>query len=212
MSSQDIESLESDLTFLKKLAASGRGKPAPMAGLLMSFGLIYGLTVLLLWVLSFTFLSGGLSRAGLNAWMRPTWVSANILFLILLLVFTAQAWLRRGESTKMNPVASAAWTAAALSLLTVITSLVIFGGLRNNDYALNILPAITLVLWGAVWFVSASATGQKWIYAVAMGSFAAALISARTGLLSVNGFLVVAMSLLLLAFVPGLVLLRKASA
>jgi hypothetical protein len=204
----DVQNLESDISFLKKLASSGRGKPAPMAMLLAGFGLIFGLLFLYEWSLLRLWNAGALSKPELDAWMGTYMVRAlPVLLVLLLLASVVQAWMRRGQGAQVHHVAAAGWTGAALGLLTITASFVIFSGVRNNYYAMNILPAVALVLWGMAWFVSAAATGQKWLYTVTAGSLIAALAWSQVALFSPDGFLVAALSFLLLAFVPGAILM-----
>jgi hypothetical protein len=64
-------------------------------------------------------------------------------------------------------------------------------------------PIVILALYGLAWWFAAAATGRHWLFAVAVGSFASALLMASTPPMMV---LIGAISLLLLAFVPGLIL------
>jgi hypothetical protein len=208
MSLEDNASLQGDLSFLKKLAGEGRGKPAPMAALVAGFGLLYGIAMLYNWWAVRRYVADIQATDGLYG-IAPLWYAVHALFLLLLAGCLIQAFLRRGESPAVNRVAAAGWTAAFIGLIAIIASAILQGRVVNNYFALNLMPSFFLVLWGFGWFVSAAATGQRWLYAVALASLAAAPLWAVTALFSINGFLVAGLCCLSLAFVPGVILMRR---
>jgi hypothetical protein len=87
-------------------------------------------------------------------------------------------------------------------------------GARGVDFprhALFVLTAVTpivmLTLYGMAWWVAASVTDRRWLFLVALGSFAAAIIMAASPKwLILTG----SIALLLLAFIPGLLLALSA--
>lgn len=200
--------LAEDISFLKRLAGEGRGRPAPMAALVAGFGLLYGLASLYQWWATTRYVAAIRQTQGLY-YIAPVWWAAHGLFALLALGCVIQAVRRRSASLAVNRIAAAGWTAAFLGLAGIVAAALLQGQMANNYFALNLFPSFLLVLWGFGWFVSAAATGQNWLYAVALASFAAAPLWAVTAFFSFNGFLVAGFCFLLLAFLPGLILMRR---
>jgi hypothetical protein len=208
MSLEADVTLKDDLSYLKKLAEDGRGKPAPMAALVAGFGLLYGAGSLYNWWAVRRYLASALATDGLYA-IAPLWWAIHGLFLLLLAACLVQAFLHRGQGPAVNRVAAAGWMAAFLGLAAIMASAILQGRTANNYFALNLMPSFFLVLWAFGWFVSAAATGRRWLYAVAAASLLAAPLWAATALFTIDGLLVGGLCLLLLAFVPGVILMRR---
>lgn len=210
--SDTAHSDESDLAFLKRLAMAGRGEPAPFLLLMAVFGGAYGFSILA--VVGAILIEGPPNASGvagpisrfLGAWI---FVAAHLAFL-LALVWTA--WRTLGPNrVRLNRAASAAWTAAFIGLVVVFAAIRMFT--RNEPptdavYAAHLLGPVLLILWGCAWWVTAIVSERRWLLAVAMGSFTAALAAAWVGN-SVAMLPIAASSLLLLAFAPAIILMRE---
>lgn len=202
---------ESDLAYLKRLAMAGRGEPAPFLLLMAVFGGVYGFSIMAVMA---AFMIEGWPRDGvigpisrfLGAWI---FVAAHGAFMLALLW---TAWRTLGPArVRLNRAASATWTAAFFGLVVVVSAIRMFT--RNEPptdavYAAHLLGPMLLVLWGCAWWVTSIVSERRWLSAVAVGSFAAALALAWVGnsviMLPIIGF-----SLLLLAFAPAVVLMRE---
>lgn len=202
---------ESDLAYLKRLAMAGRGEPAPFLLLMAVFGGVYGFSIMAVMA---AFMIEGWPQDGvigpisrfLGAWV---FVAAHGAFLLALLW---TAWRTLGpDRVRLNRAASATWTAAFIGLVVVVSAIRMFT--RNEPptdavYAAHLLGPMLLVLWGCAWWVTSIVSERRWLSAVAVGSFAAALALAWVGnsviMLPIIGF-----SLLLLAFAPAVVLMRE---
>lgn len=207
--------LQDDVGFLKRLAAQGRGEPAPLAWLLALFGLVYGTVFLTPFGLYALFSAGVIERKIVPPISQALFLTGNIVFGLGLLGAAAQIWATRHSRPRVNTVALATWVGAFVALVTVAISFaLLFMGARGVDFprhALLVLtvaaPVVILTLYGMAWWVAASVTDRKWLFLVALGSFAAAIVMAAVpGLLVLTG----AVALLLLAFVPGLMLALSA--
>jgi hypothetical protein len=208
MSVENNASLQDDISFLRKLAGEGRGRPAPMAALVTGFGLLFGIASLYEWWALRAYVKSILETNGLYS-VGTVWSAVFVLFGLLLLLCLVQAFLQRGKSPAVNRVAAAGWAAAFLGFVAICASAILQGRMVNNYFALNLMPSFFLVLWGFGWGVSAAATGRNWLYAVAAGSLLAAPLWAVTSFFSYDGFLVAGLCCLLLAFAPGVILMRR---
>lgn len=197
-----------DLAYLKRLAQSGRGEPAPFLLLMAVFGLGYGLAVLLIWlsfVLEYPRLGEGLGPLGRVA--GGVLLASHAAFLATVLW---TGWRTLGPRRRpLNRAASAVWSAAFIGLVVVLVGIRLFA--RNEPpsdavYSIHFVGPVLLVLWGCAWFVTAATTERRWLFLIAFGSFVASLGMAWTqNTPAVMG--VGAASLLLLAFVPAVCLM-----
>ena len=209
--SNAAQSDESDLAYLKRLAMAGRGEPAPFLLLMAVFGGVYGFSIMA--VMAAFMLEGWPGDGGvgpisrfLGAWI---FVAAHGVFLLALLW---TGWRTLGPyRVRLNRAASATWTAAFIGLVVVVTAIRMFT--RNEPptdavYAAHLLGPMVLVLWGCAWWVTSIVSERRWLAAVAVGSFAAALALAWVG----NSMImlpIIGSSLLLLAFAPAMTLMRE---
>jgi hypothetical protein len=191
-----------DLSYLKRLAQAGRGGPAPFLPLMAVFGLAYGLCLLLIYgslVIDGTPDGGGI----FYPWSHYAPLAAHIAFLL-----TAAWTLWRLISSRgrgLSRTASAAWSGAFFSLVTIFAALRLYTQHEPPSDAVYtglFLPSILLTLWGAAWWVSALSTDKRFLLIVAVSSFAAAIAAAIIGN-TTELLLLAALSLLTLAFVPA---------
>lgn len=202
---------EGDLTYLKRLATAGRGEPAPFLLLMAVFGGVYGfalLSVILAFVVegppSHDVEPGPISEF-LGRWV---FVAAHLAFMGALLW---TIWRTVGpHRVRLNRAASAIWSAAFIALITLYTSALLFT--RNEPpsdavYAVHFVGPVLLVLWGSAWWATAIASDRRWLLAVAVSSFAAAVALAYVGN-TLWSLPIMCGSLLLLAFLPAILLMR----
>lgn len=202
-----------DLAYLKRLAQSGRGEPAPFLLLMAVFGLGYGLAVLLIWRGLMVEPPRPGKPLGLLVEIGNWGIMASHAAFLATVLWTC--WRTLGPRRRpLNRAASAVWSAAFIGLIVVLVGIRLFA--RNEPpsdavYSVHFVGPVLLVLWGCAWFVTAMVTERRWLVVVAVGSFVASLAMAWTqntpAVLPVG-----AASLLLLAFVPALVLMLKRQA
>lgn len=205
-------SAESDLAYLKRMADAGRGEPAPFLLLMAVFGGVYGFSLLMVivgFILDGTPITA--SHPGpvlrfLGPWL---FVVAHLVFLAAL-IWTG--WRTLGpRRIRLNRAASAIWTAAFIALVTTYASTRAF---TLNEpptdvvYAANFLGPVLLILWGSAWWATAIVSDRRWLLAIAVGSFGAAI-----GLASFSNTIaavpIMCASLILLAFLPAVLLMRE---
>jgi hypothetical protein len=198
-----LSALESDIGYLKALAAEG--SPATLVGgsIMATAGIIFGLASLGQWA----GLAGYLPR--LDGWIFPlVWAASLVAFFVAMAMIVRRLGPHKSGDAA-NRAVSAAWTGVGFTIFAmfVCASLVVWR--TRSDAPLMMLPSIVLALYGLAWTVAARLTRTGWIWAAALGSYAAAaLVAVMAGDASV--YLVYAAALLLLATAPGLALMRAA--
>ncbi len=205
---------ESDLAYLKRLASAGRGEPAPFLLLMAVFGGAYGFALLAL-QLGLALEGFPASRTGdyqagrLVQALNLSILAAHLLFLATLIWTVWRTFGRNG--VRLSRAATATWSAAFVAMVTTVIAFRIFtrGQLPTDAvYASYLLPPVLLVLWGAAWWVTAILNDRRWLLLVAAGSFAAAIGMAVIG--NTPAILPMATAcLLLLAFLPAVILMRR---
>jgi hypothetical protein len=93
---------------------------------------------------------------------------------------------------------------AVLAAFAVVLAIVAASGLHTGFWAgLALIPSLFWTLWGVGWWVSAQATGRRWMTLVVAGSWIEALWSAWF----VEIYASPAIGFIVLAVLPGLKLL-----
>jgi len=204
---------ESDLAYLKRLAVAGRGEPAPFLLLMAVFGGVYGVALL---IVILTFMIQGMPGQGAQPPGPVSDFLGRWLFVVAHLVFLAAVgwtiWRTIGpKRIRLNRAASAIWSGAFVGLVTTYAAILLFT--RNEPpsdvvYAVHFLGPLLLVLWGCAWWATAIASDRRWLLAVAIGSFAAAVALAGVSN-SIAARPVICACLILLAFLPAILLMRE---
>jgi hypothetical protein len=212
MSDTPPASAAADLAYLKRLAAAGRGEPAPFLLLMAVFGGGYGLSFLsigvsihLLGPEAFT-LSSQTPFVRLLSW---TPFIAHAMFVSALLW---TAWRTLGpRRTKLSRAAVAIWSGAFIAFVAVVTTFYLYTeGEPPTDhvYTAYMMPPVLLILWGCAWWVTAMLSERRWLFVVAIGSFIGAVAMAVVGN-SPPILMLSAACLLLLACLPAIVLMLE---
>lgn len=203
-----------DLAYLKRLAVAGRGEPAPFLLLIAVFGGAYGFALL---AILGAFMIEGLPSAGSpvegpisNFVGRWAIITSHLAF-VATLVWTV--WRTIGPNrVRLSRTASATWSA---SFIALVVTYVVFR-LYTRDEPLTdavhtspIMLSVVLILWGAAWWITALSSDRRWLFLVAIGSFSAAGALAWAGIGSLTALPIICASLILLAFVPALILMRE---
>lgn len=205
---------ESDIAYLKRLATAGRGEPAPFLLLMAVFGGAYGFAMLSICVA--LAIEGFPGPANADYRPGPLVQFLNLGVFIAHFVFLAAllwtVWRTLGPNrVRLSRASTATWSAAFAAFVTIVIGFRIFTRdqlATDAVYASYLLPPVLLTLWGAAWWVTAILNDRRWLMLVAIGSFAAAIAMAVVGntppLLPLS-----AACLLLLAFLPALILMRR---
>lgn len=191
--------LRDDIAFMKSLAEAGRDRPMAGGSILLMCGLVFGAASLAVWYLS--------AVQGLGGWMYlAVWGSATVAFAILL------PWLiRRLPKTAgaYQTASGVAWSAVGLSIFFIWASLMVISVKLEIPDLMVVFPSILMALYGGAWWVGAVLLRQRWLHAVAFGSFAMAVVNGWYA----DGpamWLIYGVSLLALLAAPGWVLMRQA--
>ncbi len=198
----DVKAIRDDLAFLRALAEDGRRTPLLGGSLLAAAGGCYGLASFVQWLI--------LARiiAVPPASLLGVWALAIAVHLSIQALLIRRLAAKPGMDSTTNRASRDVWSAVGLGCFVLFAALAVASWKARTDVLVGFAPSIVLVLYGAAWWVAASVSGLAWIRAVAVASFAAAI---ALGLLigSTWVWLAYAAALILLAFVPGLALMRQ---
>lgn len=200
-----LTALENDIGFLKALAEEGRSPTLVGGSIMIAAGVIFGLASLAEWAMTNRF------APRFGGWGLPgVWILAMVVFMVALgLILRRLGPQKLGDAA--NRAIGLAWSSAGFALFTLFVSAGIIAWRTGSDAPMMMLCPIVLSVYGLCWSVAASLAGVGWMRLAAVGSFAAALITALL-CASPSLFLVYAAALVLLALVPGLVMVRQARA
>ncbi|QTN20885.1 hypothetical protein HZ989_07530 [Brevundimonas sp. AJA228-03] len=196
-----------DLSYLKRIAHAGRGRPAPFLPVMAVFGAGYGLCFLLIY--ASIVIDGADDPGGLfYPWVHYIPPVAHLAFIVMAVWTAWRTFVSRGRG--LSRAATAAWSAAFAAFVTVIVAYLYAAAQPTGDVAQTafMLPMTVLALWGAAWWATALMTDRRWLLIVAVASFAATLAAAVVGN-TVELVLLVGLSLLGLACFPAILLMRE---
>lgn len=198
----DVKAIRDDLAFLRALAEDGRRTPLLGGSLLAAAGGCYGLASFVQWLI--------LARvvAIPPVAVFAVWAVAMVVHLSAQTVLIRRLAAKPGIGSTANRASRDVWTAVGVGCFVLFAALAVASWKARTGVLIGFAPSIVLVLYGAAWWVAASASGRVWIRAVAVASFATAI---ALGLLigSTWVWLAYAAALILLALVPGLALMRQ---
>lgn len=201
MTEQNMQSLKDDLAYLRALAAEGRRAPLVGGGILAAAGGIFGIASLVHWAVTADIL-----RIPNWAFMA-IWLGATVLFLIALFVLKGRVRAKPGAQSSTNRAAGSAWMGVGFACFTLFIAFMVASWRTQDWLIMSLFAPVILSLYGAAWTVAAAMTRRTWIWALALGSFAAAILSASL-IGRPEQYLAYAASLFLLAFVPGVITAR----
>jgi hypothetical protein len=191
--SDTTHTLRDDIAFVRALAEEGRQTPF-RGEISLAAGVIWGSASLYSWSVASQVWHppGGMSSVG---W---SWAVAAVAFILVgipLHLYKVQP--------DTNRVAAAAWSGVGLACWTISLGAGI-AMWRTHQYAMGaMVPPMIMALYGAAWLVCAvafRAPWQRWVGVLSLlSSLALAFTAAR-----VEEYLVFALSLYLLAGLPGL--------
>jgi hypothetical protein len=196
----DQNSIHDDIAFMRALAEEGRTGPFVGGPVMLAAGLCFGSASLAIWLnLSFRWITSPWS-------FMATWVIGLAAFLVVLAFSKVR---RRGAGGRSRAI-GVAWSGAGWSIFFVGLSLAIMAVRGKDAYVANAFLPFILAIYGSAWFIAAAMTRARWLFAVAAGSFAFALVTAWFASQGAIVFLVYALGLYALVAAPGYVLTRQA--
>jgi hypothetical protein len=199
-----LQALRDDIGFLRELAEVGRSPQLQEGATLIAAGAIFSLASLGQWAV----VGGLLPR--LSPWISPgIWSAAMVAFVSALIVLRRVMDGRTSEAGAKGM--KLAWQGVGWTIFTLFACAQIIAWRTQSYFPLLMLPSAILALYGLGWMVAAGLTRKTWVWTTAIGAFVAALGVAAL-CQSPALFLVFAAALVLLAMIPGLIMVRQAAA
>lgn len=199
----DIDSIRSDLAFMRAMADDGR-MPSPQGGaILAGGGFIFGLASFVAWAL----LDGRLPGGAPAVWIP--WAAAMAVFTPVLVLSLRAIGREKGKEVDQGlpAVAGMAWAGLGGAMFTLIVAAVAANVVTGSPAVWAFVPSVFVALYGAGWTVNCAASGRSWMRTVALASFAASVVLAcLAGSPAV--YLGYGAALIALGGLPGLALAR----
>ncbi len=199
MTERDMQAMRDDLAYLKALASEGRTAPFLGGSILVAAGLVFGAAALAHWAV--------ISRTlDVPLWaLLVIWLAAGAAFGLTLWRVTRGMAGRPGSEAVSNKTAGLAWGAMGWAIFAIFLGLFVAAQRTGEWIVMDLFATIILALYGSAWAFSAVVTRTRWLWFVALGSYAMAVVCGwfvGTSTL----YLVYAAALVLLAAAPGFVL------
>ncbi len=197
-----MQTLREDVAFMRGLAEEGRNSPLQGGDILVAAGVFFGAASLVQYA-AFT----DRVSAAVSNW---SWLVSAALFAVALAASIRRS-RRMGGPRGANRATDAAWMGLGFAISAIFGAFVL-ASVRTDQWGIMaMLSPVILALYGAAWCVAGELTGKTWIKAVAGASFILAVAVAwLTG--TAEQSLAYAAALVLVALLPGLVLMRQARA
>jgi len=196
----DQDALRDDIAFMRALAEEGRVGPLVGGSVLLVSGLAFGSASLAVWA-NLTW------KLVHSAWAIPgVWMVSMVVFMTYL--FGSKVLRSRGGGA--SKALGMAWSGAGWAIFFVGLSLVVMAVHGHDGYVVSAFMPFILAIYGSAWFLGAALTQTRWLYAVAFASFGMALVVAWFASEGAALYLVYALSLYVLAALPGGILARQA--
>lgn len=202
MTDDKIQTLKDDIAFMRALAQEGSSAPLLGGSILVAAGLIFGAASIAHWAV----VAGVLV---VTPWVFPgIWFGALVLFLVALTVLNRRIRRRPGANSPGNKASGVAWASVGWTIFAIGVSLMIIAVRTGSEAVMLVFPSLILGLYGMGWSVAAAMSGKRWIWLTAIGAYAATLLVAWFAA-EPTVYLAYAGALVLLAALPGFVLMRQ---
>lgn len=202
MTEEKIQDLKDDIAFMRALAQEGSSAPLLGGSILVAAGLIFGGASIVHW----TVITGILA---VSPWAFPIiWLGALITFLVTLALLNRRMKGKPGAGSPGNRASGTAWASVGWTIFAISLSLIIIGIRARSEIPMLVFPSLILGLYGMGWSVAAAMARKRWLWMTAIGAYAAALLVAWFAI-EPAVYLVYGAALLLLASLPGYILMRQ---
>lgn len=203
MTDDQMQSVKDDIAFMRALAAEGQRTPLLGGAIMAAAGVIFGVASLLYWAMTTGLLDLPHDWGSFGIWM-----GALAIFLITLTVVSRRIGGKPGAGSPANKASGAAWSAVGFAIFAMGVSYAVAGTRLQSEEVMVTFPSVIFALYGAGWAVASAMTGKKWLWWVALGSWAVAPVLAWLAG-QPEQYLAYAAALVLLMSVPGVVLMRQ---
>jgi hypothetical protein len=205
MTEDNMQVLRDDIAFMRGLADEGSNAPLLFGGVMVAAGLIFGTASVGHWLIA----TGTLRLP--PWWLMANWLTAAGVFGVVCTRLVRRAGTRPGSSSGTHRATGAAWSGVGFAIFASWAGLAAMAVVTGDWQIMNAFPVLILALYGAAWFVAGEMTRQGWIKLVALAAFVGAVV---VGALASGPHLMLAYAacLVLVAVVPGIVLMRRETA
>jgi hypothetical protein len=198
----DVQAIRDDLAFMRALAQEGRRAPLLIGHNMLVGGILYGTLCLFVWSMA----------TGLIA--APFWMEGAVWF-VATPPYMAYSYMRRtqwrcsrpGATAITNRAVHAAWRGIGYAMLSLMAAFAIGAYQMKTAAAFGLFPSVVMAFYGLGWLVASAMSETKWLRAVSVVSFIAAVVIALAAD-SKAEYLVMAAALYLLMALPGWLLTR----
>lgn len=197
-----MQSLKDDIAFMRALAEEGRRAPPLGGAILAAAGVFFGLASVAQWAV----LAGVLAIS--KTWLGAFWLVALVGFGVTLLVLRGRLAAKPGAHSPANQATGAVWQGIGMAIFFSFFAMSAAAWKTHDMGIINFAPSIILLFYGVGWTLGQAMSGQGWMRWCSWGSFAAA-VGVALLIDSPAQYLAYAACLVLLAVVPGLILMRR---
>lgn len=198
----NTEIVREEISYLRKLADSGRKGPILGGVFLAGAGVVFGLTSMLAW-------------AGYEGWLPISggdqlylWLGAFALFTILwFVIFFRMRASGNKPVSQSNAIFGTAWGGCGLGVMVSFACVEVVTRQLNAPVVQAGYVPVIFAFYGTAWFVSAALAKRVWMHLAAAGSFLFAFVMALLSDAPVQS-LAMGVGLLLLLTLPGLKLVQ----
>lgn len=202
MTRDQLQSVHDDIAYMRAMAQEGRRAPLLGGSILIAAGTIFGSAS----VVHYAIDSGILALPPVTyAWL---WGAAFLLFIVALNVLQRRIGKLPGATSLANRAAGTAWMGVGLVIFTASISMAVIGWKFETAVPTLLFPSLIFAVYGAGWAVSATVSGVRWQWWLAIAAWIAApaiaFLAGETTL-----WLAYAAGLFAFAMLPGFQLVRQ---
>lgn len=200
----DSNALKSDIDYLKSLALDGGRAPVMNGGALFWAGICFSAAA----VVQYLVMDGVLTVP--NPWfLALNWGAAAAIYAVLCIASITASKRRYGVGNAMNRAIGSVWSGVGFAIFALFITLNAAAvGMKAMEQMTPLFAPAIVILYGVGWWVASVLSGRKWMGFVGLLSFASAPFLAFVGGQPIQ-MLGYAITLTLIATIPGLVLMRS---
>ena len=196
-----MQNLRDDLSYMKALAREGRHAPLLGGSILVLAGAVWSVASLVMYFAMKGLLPGGDTTANV------TWLVAMVAFIGGLFLTRSRIKSQPGAHAINNRALSAVWKGCGIGIFALIAGIAAVSWRQHSPVPMWLIAPAILVAYGIAWTVASAMSEVKWLGWMGPASFVGSVIlAAMSGLPEM--FLAYAAALVLLAGLPGYLLMR----
>lgn len=202
----NLPSIHDDISYLRKLAETGRKGPILGGIFLAGSGIVFGATALIQGAAELD----GMPLQGWN--LLYLWLAAFVVFALFWLFIVLR--LRRRSAVTNNAstmMFSTIWSACGAGVTVAFLSTIVVATVTKTPVVLTAYVPVIFAFYGTAWFASAALALRAWMAAAGVASY---LFAFALALLTLNPLQTIAMGggLIVLLTLPGLKLVADEAA